>query len=131
MNAILGMDKDDYFYKMPEKDVFEQLIDCFRLRCDDEYKFKGDTRGLYAGEDPAKEFKEFLDLAESRNGLLPKWWSEQKRKACEKIASGKGWSNLRSAVEKSDIQEHYGKPTMPMTLRILGEKIYGKGFMPM
>jgi splicing suppressor protein 51 len=32
-------------------------------------------------------------------------------------------------VEKPDITEHYGNPMMPMQLRILGEKIYGKGFM--
>lgn len=36
---------------------------------------------------------------------------------------------MNHAVEKSDIVEHYTNPMMPMTLRVLGEKIYGKGFM--
>lgn len=37
--------------------------------------------------------------------------------------------NWSEAVENSDIQDHYGDGTMPMKLRILAEKIYGKGFM--
>jgi len=40
-----------------------------------------------------------------------------------------GWSDINCAVEKSDIQEHYEDGSMPMMLRILGEKIYGRGFM--
>lgn len=33
------------------------------------------------------------------------------------------------AVEKSDIKEHYGDPMMPMTLRILAERVYGRSAM--
>jgi mitochondrial splicing suppressor protein 51 len=38
-----------------------------------------------------------------------------------------GWSSLASAIENSDIIEHYGNPNMPMQLRILGEQVYGRG----
>lgn len=124
------MGNNDYLHKLSQKDTFEQLIDCFRLRCEDEYNFSGDTRGLYNQEDPRREFSDFLTLAEKREGLMPSWWNKEKRVECEKIANrGGGWSSIKAAVEKSDIQEHYGNPTMPMTLRVLGEKIYGKGFM--
>jgi splicing suppressor protein 51 len=97
---------------------------------EDEYAFGGNGVGIYTGEDPFPEFKEFLDLTEKRAGLLPPWWSAGKRRECERIArGGHRWSDIICAVEKSDIQEHYGDNTMPMKLRVLREEIYGKGFM--
>jgi splicing suppressor protein 51 len=75
-------------------------------------------------------FKRFLDLAGSGSGLLPPWWNAEKRRECEKIAvDSNGWSDINCAVEKGDIQEHYKNNAMPMMLRVLGEKIYGRGFM--
>ncbi|KAK0104795.1 hypothetical protein ONS95_005063 [Cadophora gregata] len=104
-------------------------IDCYRLRIEDEYNFGGDAGGLYGGEDPLPDFKEFLNKAEKKEGILPKWWNKDKRKECEKVATRDGWANINHAVEKSDIIEHYKNPMMPMKLRVLGEKIYGTGFM--
>jgi splicing suppressor protein 51 len=37
------------------------------------------------------------------------------------------WSNVKSAVEKSDVIEHYGDQRMPMQLRMLGEAVYQRG----
>lgn len=37
------------------------------------------------------------------------------------------FQNLRSAVGKSDIIEHYGDPRFPMQLRMFAEAIYGSG----
>jgi mitochondrial splicing suppressor protein 51 len=129
-NSVLGLDKNDYFHKLPEKEAFAQLIDCFRMRVEDECKYGGKNIGIYAGEDPRPAFREFLDLAEKRKGILPAWWSAEKRKKCERMAvDAEGWNDINCAVEKSDIMEHYGNNMMPMTLRVLGEKIYGKGFM--
>lgn len=130
MNSLLGLSNDDYLHKLLEKDAFIQLIDCFRMRMEDEYGFGGNSLGIYGGESPVSFFKEFLDLAEKREKLLPSWWDKEKRKECERLAmGGDGWADISCAVEKSDIQEHYGDGMMPMKLRILGEKIYGKGFM--
>jgi hypothetical protein len=54
---------------------------------------------------PRPEFRNFLNLAESRAELLPKWWSKAQRRECEIIATdGKSWSDINCAVEKSDIQ---------------------------
>ena len=39
------------------------------------------------------------------------------------------FSCIRYAVEKSDIQEHYRDPTMPMMLRMFAEMVYGCGVM--
>ena len=97
---------------------------------EDEYTFGANNFGIYGEEDPVPVFKKFLDLAEKRDKLLPTWWSKEKRKECERLAQGgDSWADISCAVEKSDIQEHYGDGVMPMKLRVLGEKIYGKGFM--
>lgn len=118
---------DNYLQQFSEEDAFRQLIDCYRMRVEDDYVFAGDTRGLYNGDDPLEDFQEFLDMAETRSGILPSWWSKGKRR--EFYESGidtAEWSDLNAAVEKQDIIEHYGDPTMPMKLRLLAEKIYGK-----
>lgn len=73
------------------------------------------------------DFKAFLDLAEKRKGILPKWWSEEKRRECERLAMDvTQWADINCAVEKHDVIKHYGDSVMPMKLRLLAEKIYGK-----
>ncbi|PQE18755.1 MYND domain protein [Rutstroemia sp. NJR-2017a WRK4] len=124
-SAFLGSRK--YLHTLSERDVFGHLIDCFRLRADDEAVFAGDLGGIYDGQDPRPGFEEFLDLAEGREKLLPGWWNGEKRELCEEMAVRDSWHNIFEIVEKSDIKEHYGDGFMPMKLRILAEKIYGKG----
>ncbi|MCJ1382774.1 hypothetical protein MMC17_005887 [Xylographa soralifera] len=115
-----------YLESLREKDAFAQIIDSYRLRIEDEYKFRGDAGGLYAGEDPLPDFRHYLERAEKKGGVLPKWWSREKRKACEKMAVDEAqWSDVNSAVEKADIMEHYGDNMMPMKLRMLAEKVEG------
>jgi hypothetical protein len=36
---------------------------------------------------------------------------------------------LRNTVEKADIIDHYGTPTMPMQLGMMAEFVYGRGVM--
>lgn len=122
-----GLGADDLLRGISEKEAFVKLIDCYRMRVEDDYKFAGDTRGLYNQEDPLEDFQDFLNLAQKRKGVLPKWWSEEKRRACERLAvDGTQWANINGTVEKHDIIEHYGDNLMPMKLRMLAEKIYGK-----
>jgi splicing suppressor protein 51 len=130
VNQLLGLSNDDHLHKLPGKEAFIQLIGCFRMRIEDEYTYGGKNLGIYGGDSSVPAFRKFLTLAKKREGLLPSWWSEEKRKECERLAMGGDlWADIDCAVEKSDIQEHYNNPTMPMVLRILGEKIYGRGFM--
>ncbi|CZT41962.1 uncharacterized protein RSE6_01787 [Rhynchosporium secalis] len=127
-----GLTDDKDLPSSLEKDVFILLIDCYRLRMEDEYTFKGDaaTGSLYGGAlNPLPHFRKFLDKAEKKEGILPEWWDMQKRTMCEKEAVFGTWANINHAVEKSDIVQHYKNPMAPMTLRALGEKIYGEGFM--
>ncbi|MCJ1397232.1 hypothetical protein MMC11_000424 [Xylographa trunciseda] len=115
-----------YLDSLPEKDAFAQIIDSYRLRIDDEYVFRGDAGGLYAGESPLPDFRRYLSRAEKKGGVLPKWWGREKRRACEKTAVDKAqWSDLNCAVEKADVIKHYGDSMMPMKLRMLAEEVEG------
>ena len=126
-DVFRGVQGDDFLRRLPEKEAFVRLIDCYRMRVEDDYKYAGDPRGLYNEEDPLDDFQEFLNLAQKRKGLLPTWWNGEKRQACERMAvNGTQWACMNHAVEKSDIIEHYGDPMMPMRLRMLAELVYEK-----
>lgn len=128
VNMLLGLNRDDSLHELSEKDVFAQLIDSFRLRITEEAEYGGNIRGTYADRDIRSAFGAFLDLAESREGILPYWWNKLKREECESMAAdAKGWSDINCAVDKHQIVEHYEDILMPVMLRVLGEKIYGKG----
>ncbi|PYH46638.1 zinc finger MYND domain-containing protein [Aspergillus saccharolyticus JOP 1030-1] len=110
-----------WLHNRHEADVYQLLIDCYRLRMDDQYKFQGevDPDSIYSGEGgPA-----------GGESVLPAWWSETKAEDCVAfgLKSRSEWSSLACAVEKSEVIEHYGDPTFPMQLRMLGEQIYGTG----
>ena len=60
-------------------------------------------------------------------GILPMWWNDEKRAACEEVAMDEeGWSAITFAVEKHDVQEHYKDDLMSMKLRMLAEIVYGR-----
>jgi splicing suppressor protein 51 len=127
-SSILGGISEDALHKIPNQtDVYRHLIDSYRMRVEDEYTWSGELTGLYAGEHPLIGFRKFLDLAERKGTMLPKWWNKEKRAECEKLGMTAGqFSSLRGAMEKSDVLEHYKDPWMPMKLRILAERIYGR-----
>ncbi|KAL8828995.1 MAG: hypothetical protein Q9191_002275 [Dirinaria sp. TL-2023a] len=116
-------------HQLPEQEVYTYLIDAYRMRVEDEYVFTGEVGydSLYGGGEPIKDFRRFLTKAEKRPGLLPPWWCAAKRKECERVAVDESqWSCLSFAVEKSDVQEHYDDPGMPLQLRMFAQRVYGK-----
>lgn len=123
------LDNGAWLHNRPEKDVYRLLIDAYRLRAEDNYNLEGKADDLYGGaSDGLKGFKRFLQLAGSRAGLLPSWWNAEKQRECEDFGMDSSqFQNLRSAVGKSDIIEHYGDPRFPMQLRMFAEAIYGSG----
>ncbi|KAI9688608.1 MAG: hypothetical protein M1820_010228 [Bogoriella megaspora] len=124
------LDNNTYLHGRSEKDVYKLLIDSFRLREADDYKFEGEVSedSIYAGAPTSiTGFHDFLQLAKTRGNLLPDWWSQYKEEDCENFGDNDQWSNLGHAVEKKDIQEHYGHNQMPMQLRMLAETVYGSG----
>ncbi|KAI1173340.1 putative MYND domain protein [Nemania sp. FL0916] len=125
------IDNNTYLHDRPEEDVYRVLIDAYRMRIEDEYKLEGNHAldSIYDGASSSiVGFRRFLRQAASRAGLLPPWWTAEKRKACENLGMADGWPDLRCAVEKSDIIEHYGDQRFPMQLRMLAEIIIGRGF---
>jgi splicing suppressor protein 51 len=112
------LDNGTWLHDRPEKDVYRLLIDAYRLRVDDNYNLEGevDANSLYGGATSGlKGLKRFLQLAGSRHGLLPSWWNAGKQRECEDFGMDSSqFHDLRCAVEKSDIIEHYSDPRFPM-----------------
>lgn len=121
-----------WLHNRPELDVYRLLIDAFRLRLDDDYKYSAlNTAGsVYAGSSTSlPAFRTFLDRVEAKPGVLPPWWSPEKRAQCIKLGTEEpeDWLSLRFGPEKGDISEHYGNPQMPMQMRMFVESVYGSG----
>lgn len=129
-NPYTRLDKGTYLHDRPEQDVYKLLIDCFRMRQEDNYKLEGDVEedSVYGGSSTSiKPFRRFLRLASSRPNLLPLWWNDNKKAECEAFGQGDNWSNLSTVVEKRDVMDHYDNERMPMQLRMLGEMVYNRG----
>lgn len=127
------LDQGTYLHDRPQTDVFKLLIDAFRLAESDDHDYEGhvDQDSLLSGTQPdsRKPFRRYLDQAAQKPNLLPPWWNNAKKEECIQFGLNAEWSNLRYAVEKPDIIEHYGDPKMPMQLRMLTEAIRGRGPM--
>ncbi|KAK4103156.1 putative MYND domain protein [Parathielavia hyrcaniae] len=125
------LDNTTYLHDRPETDVYRLLLDAYRLRVEDDYSMDGDADedSLYGGAPSGLNgFRRFLRLAGSRPVLLPPWWEAEKQGECERLGMDSlQFQDLRCAVEKSDIIEHYGDPRFPMQLRMLAEAVYGRG----
>ncbi|KAG6030499.1 hypothetical protein E4U41_007819 [Claviceps citrina] len=128
-NPFTRLDDGTWLHNRPERDVYGLLIDTYRLRMEDDYKLGGEAHSdsMYAGRpDGRAGFRRFLTLAESRPGLLPPWWTPDKRRSCEALgAAPDQWYSLGQVVEKGDITERYGDARFPMQLRMFGEAVYG------
>lgn len=103
--------------------MYQEFIDAYRLRVEDEYVFAGIATGVHnARQHPLKGFIRFLDHAEERH-VVPRWWSAETRKACERQAwFGEG---VQHPLDKISVIEKYQDPLKPMELRILAERVYG------
>jgi splicing suppressor protein 51 len=104
-----GLDKGTYLHGRSEEDVFKLLIDAFRMRQADAFKYDGkvDPNSVYTGATSSIQgFKQFMHLAASRN-LLPPWWSAEKLKQCEDFGeNGDNWSSLRTKVVSTPGHKH-------------------------
>ncbi|KAI9933652.1 hypothetical protein ASPWEDRAFT_43464 [Aspergillus wentii DTO 134E9] len=120
------LDNKTWLHDRPEEEADKLLIDVYRMRVEDRYKFEGevDVDSIYGGAaSVVGGFRRFMKSVQSRSGLLPGWWSAEKAAACEDLGKRGGWSSLDSAVEKSDVIEEYGDRFMPMQLRMFGEQV--------
>jgi len=113
----------------------EWLVDCYRMRLDDEYAWQGDIRAgsLYDGSEATQIVQDFLlfcRLAKDRGAIPANWnWSQFLKVASEHLAY---------AFDKSCAREKYGRENIfsPMigsgrSLRYTGEVIYGSSAVGM
>ena len=109
----------------------EWLVDCYRMRIDDEYAWGGGLRGLYDPDattlDIVKDFLVFTKLAVARKAVPSTWrWP-----AFLDYAT----ANLGFAFEKSDAQTKYGSENIfdgtmgGRSLRYTAMAIYGREMM--
>ncbi|GAA5821916.1 hypothetical protein JCM11251_004778 [Rhodosporidiobolus azoricus] len=80
---------------LPKKEAYGRVIDCFRLWCDDARRH------------------------------LPSWWTDADTKATIKMSKTDEHYSVEFAQEKSDINEHYGNPSMAMIMRMWTEQVTG------
>lgn len=124
------LDNGTWLHGRPEVDVFRLLIDAYRLRMDDEYKFEGaaNVDSHYGGGDSVVGFRRFLGSVEKESALLPGWWTAEKKEKCVRFGqSGDAWADLGTAVDKADVNNHYGDSKFAMQLRMFAEAVYGRG----
>jgi mitochondrial splicing suppressor protein 51 len=68
-----------------------------------------------------------LNKAELVPGLLPTWWNRIERERCIDTARNRlTYPNIFIAVGEKDLVEDYRDSLIPVILRILAERIYGK-----
>lgn len=130
-NPFTRLEAGTYLHDRPEQDVYKLLVDCFRMRQQDNDVLEGhtDPDSVYRGAPTSiVPFRKFIDLVVSHPGLLPPWWNDAKRAECEAFGESGNWSDLRKKVTKQSVIDHYdGDSRMPMQLRMLGEVVYKRG----
>lgn len=125
------LENGTFLHDRSEKDVYKILIDSYRFRTDE---YCGD--GVKAPEgtiydkrpDSLPDFKRYLELAATRKGLLPPWWTPEKQKKCEDLGMSKDeFQDLHLALEQFGVTYHYADSRFPQQLRMLAEAVYGTG----
>jgi hypothetical protein len=118
-----------WLHDRPKEDVYKLLIDAYRLRMDDDYKFLGleqpNTPYADANCDGTASLEIFLRMAEL-SSLLPTWWDESETTACVESAKLLTWSNTAIKITADYVRSYYEDPSMPMQLRISAEQVVRK-----
>lgn len=124
-----AINQNKFLHNRPEIKTFQLLIDCLRLRQEDEFFFEGELMsGTIYNEQrtSAPAFKQFLGKSKRVPGLLPPWWTEVKANECVAYGLQRGHNfGLHCVQEKSSIQEEWKDNQMPMKLRMIAERVYG------
>jgi len=74
LNMLKGMlwgGNNDFLHNHPLTEVYTLLIDSWRMRVEDEYTYQAKNQGVYAFEDPVPGFRDSLEKAERKQGVLP------------------------------------------------------------
>lgn len=128
-NPFLTLSSGKWLHDRPKEEVYGLLLDAYRLRVEDLYVFEGTAEhdSTYGGQPNGLQgFRRYMRKVSSKPGVLPPWWNKDTSMAeCERLGMSDGWHDLRCAIEKSDVIEHYKTSMMPMQLRMFSESVFG------
>jgi mitochondrial splicing suppressor protein 51 len=118
-----------WLHDRPEDDVYRVLIDAYRLSVHDELVLHSKTASSNIDVSLSDMgLRRLLDHVESREGMMPAWWTVEKRQACLALASEDSqWYSLKKAVDRTEIAQQYGSEAFLMELRIFIESATGRG----
>ncbi|OPB47063.1 hypothetical protein A0O28_0071870 [Trichoderma guizhouense] len=131
-NPFARLAKGIWLHDRHKQDVYALLIDSFRLREADDFNYGGMTNNdsVYSGRvSSCPAFRRFLYQAEAK-GLMPPWWSDQKRVECLTKGIDKRQDNyhdLHAMTRDIEIVVVYEDAIMTMQLRMFAESVLGKG----
>lgn len=121
------MEENAWLHGRAKGDVYQLLIDTYRLRVIQDQQGEGQTAEPVYPDDPISGFKVFLEKVEAKRELLPEWWTADNVEECVQMGEGDGWSSLAKSIRKNDVIEHYGDELFGIQLRYFGEQVYGEG----
>ncbi|KAL6872909.1 hypothetical protein J3F83DRAFT_772160 [Trichoderma novae-zelandiae] len=132
VNPFARLSKGIWLHDRHKQDVYVLLIDSFRLREYDDYTFGGTSNpdSVYSGRPSScPAFRRFVYQAEAK-GLMPPWWSDQKRVEC--LAKGvdrsdDNWHDLHAMARDVEVVVVYEAAIMAMQLRMFAETVLGTG----
>lgn len=131
-NPFARLAKGIWLHDRHKQDVYALLIDSFRLREADDFNYGGMTNNdsVYSSRvSSCPAFRRFLYQAEAK-GLMPPWWSDQKRVECLTKGIDKRQDNyhdLHAMTRDIEIVVVYEDAIMTMQLRMFAESVLGKG----
>lgn len=125
------LDEKIWLHGRPHKDVYRLLIDAHRLRAYDILTMEGKISANSVYDDPSMAivgFRSFLEEIESKAGILPLWWSVDKKNECLALGMEEHqWYSLKVPVDKDGILNRYGSTAFMMELRVFVESVTGRG----
>jgi len=116
----------DWWSELSEDMTYDWLIDCYRMRVDDDMSVGNYMHGLYAPDGPSAQLEDFLlfvKLAAARGVAPPEGDGWEWPKLCERAAK-----LLTNAFDKADAASKYGAVSAQgasYALRLMAEQVYG------
>ncbi|KAJ5988442.1 MYND domain protein [Penicillium waksmanii] len=118
-----------WLHDRPKEDIYKLLIDAFRLRMDDDFKFLELRHANTIYDDISCDGTPSLELFIRMAVLypVPEWWNESELASCLEYAKLLTWSNIMVKITADDVKAYYGDPSMVLQLRIFAEQVVEKG----
>ncbi|KAL7793005.1 hypothetical protein V8C37DRAFT_402056 [Trichoderma ceciliae] len=131
-NPFARLCKGIWLHDRHKQDVYALLVDSFRLREADDFLYARmrNSESIYNGRvSSCPAFRRFLDKAEAK-GLMPPWWSDQKRVECLTMGLDQrsdNYHDLYATTRDVEILVVYEDAIMVMQLRMFAESVLGRG----